>query len=156
MPPSYLFSVKYRFRHEIQFVLEFFSLPGFFCSLSSAELKVKSGGEREEVHDDRTERSLYRRVLLGTGCTQVKVKIYLGFRIATWSPKYNILRYGRWYFVHWCEHPGIPALEKECDKLKLFEEMTKRRLTAAQRIGEREGWRIQGDLTGCFTGNGEN
>ena len=30
--------------------------------------KVKSGGERErEVHDDRTERSLYRRVLLGTG-----------------------------------------------------------------------------------------
>ena len=32
-------------------------------------------GEREEVHDDRTERSLYRRVLLGTGCTQVKAKI---------------------------------------------------------------------------------
>ena len=52
-------------------------------ALSSAELKVKSGGEREEVHDDRTERSLYRRVLLGTGCTQVKVKIDIGFRVAT-------------------------------------------------------------------------
>ena len=40
-------------------------------------------GEREEVHDDRTERSLYWRVLLGTGCTQVKAKIDMGFRIAT-------------------------------------------------------------------------
>ena len=40
-------------------------------------------GEREEeVHDDRTERSLYRRVLLGTGCTEVKVKVVTRFRVA--------------------------------------------------------------------------